>query len=102
MQLFSRYCFISYVFVSYICILYFFYVQVEEEHCSSIIEVHCSSYLILFSYSWLIHTFSFEGVDPLEYEKKIRLDQFVVRKALRFIVVPLESSTGTYCTPVFL
>jgi len=22
---------------------------VEEEHCSSIIEVHCSSYLILFS-----------------------------------------------------
>ena len=27
------------------------FVQVEEQHCSSIIEVHCSSYLILFSYS---------------------------------------------------
>ena len=34
--------------------------------------------------------------------KKKWLDQFVVRKALRFIVVPLESSAGTYCTPVFL
>ena len=89
-----------------ICMLYMYFIFLLCTSGRRALLFNYWSSLLFLSYFifilWLIHTLSFEGVDPLDYEKQIRLDQFVVRKALRFIVVPLKSSAGTYCTLVFL